>query len=185
MTDIACPKCRLKDQVQKVSSVYSGGKSDTTVSGPISGTAYVDGKSGSTTSHGFLSGSSITIKAQELSPPPEPTKEKGYGCFAWGLIIFFGFAGIVGLGGLFAPPEELGLRPLFLLITPGIPIYFAVNHFRIRARSESRYKVEMPLWNEAIRRWDLLYYCHRDDVVYFQGTPNFTPAISMNDLLYD
>ena len=57
----------------------------------------------------------------------------------------------------------------------GIAIYF---------QQRENAKARMPQWEEAVRRWDQLYYCARCDGVFIPGK---TPLISigrMNEFLF-
>lgn len=42
----------------------------------------------------------------------------------------------------------------------------------------------MQDWHTAMKRWNNLYYCKRDDVVFILGQNSSIPADSMMDLLY-
>ena len=44
---------------------------------------------------------------------------------------------------------------------------------------EAAWQAEHARWQAAMAKWEALYYCFRDDVVYFPGSPSAVPASSM------
>lgn len=110
MKKIVCPKCRKDDQIRKVTSIYSEGRTDTVFTGtsrninvavPMKSdsTSYV----GAGTSHTSMAGMSQTGLSARLAPPQEPEK-KGLGC--WWALLLFGAVFIVGFLRQSNPSEK-------------------------------------------------------------------------------
>jgi hypothetical protein len=45
--------------------------------------------------------------------------------------------------------------------------------------------VDIPSWQNAMKRWDRLYYCSRDDIVFILGESKVVPVREMTTLLYE
>jgi hypothetical protein len=43
------------------------------------------------------------------------------------------------------------------------------NPFAIQKKQKETYRVELPLWQKVIQRWNTMYYCYIDDIVYVPG----------------
>jgi len=61
------------------------------------------------------------------------------------------------------------------------PIQALVDHFR--GRKEARLKAQR--WHEITRRWEELYYCHRDGIVFRSSDPERSvPPFEIRRLLF-
>lgn len=207
MKAIVCPECAKDDQIRKVSSIYSEGRTDTVVTGrstnvnvaaPLkSGNSSYVGVGQSNTT---LSGTSQTGLSARLAPPPAPEKQ-GLGCW-WAFII-------VGALGFFAPidskrkipmaisfaifavffllREDRTSSPVLGLIAIGGAISFYI--FYILGLIEAGPKIErehlanMQVWRSKMSRWEKLYYCYRNDVVFDPDSGKSASAGQLGNLL--
>jgi len=117
----------------------------------------------------------ITDLAKRLYPPPKPQVKKFSGC-----LLILGIMGLCSglLGGALVllniiirnNYSDIGIElvgaaagALFWLVV-GILVFWAKNNQdKNEARRIAR---EKPLWEDAMRIWNRLYYCHRDDIVF-------------------
>jgi hypothetical protein len=167
----ACPVCGQIDQVQKVSAIVA----DQTQH--VSGAGY----------DGSYSGTQVSSLAQKLKAPNKPRS----GCE--GDIIFMALGGITFLFfGLFSAGNLMShLRStvdvLMFLVSIGAIVLGLVIMVRGRRTHNQRVaQVEMqevPKWRHARERWEALYYCYRDDVVYVPGEAS-VPVSQMTEYLY-
>lgn len=209
MKAIKCPDCGKDDQIRKVSSIYSDGRTDTVLTGvsrnvsvavPTNSksTSYVGVGSSNTT----LTGVSQSGLSAKLAPPREPEK-KGMGC--WWLVLLGG-----GVLGFLAPIQtkrksQMGIAfvviviflpiviiqnydsPLMTIIAFGACLAYYVIYFLALTeetpRIESEYRKEMQIWNSKISRWDRLYYCYRNDIVFDPDTGKSASAEQLSSLL--
>jgi hypothetical protein len=160
---LKCPQCGMFDQVQKVSALVTAGASTTVVAG----------------------------YDQRLSPPAEPRYIS-----AWNAVTI---TGVVGL--TFLALASLFSALLFLNLTAGqlpacvigillVTLWFALSvaHMAVptwwkNKRMAEVWQAEYARWQVAMARWEALYYCLRDDVVFFPGSPSAISAASMRTVL--
>jgi hypothetical protein len=204
MTNI-CPICQKDDAVQRIETLVASGQSSGTFSGPSGGVAYSDGKWGGVGGYTTLSGSSTSNLAKLLEPPSLPPKPKGFGWW-WILIVPYGIP-IIGAvffspfllvayvaagltGGVY--PHGLNVNPLFMIIISIGEIiagWLAIRFFIIRQRKKKatmQQKIDeaMPRWKIAMQRWEHLYYCHRDGIVYDPETGDTCAPGLVKDFVY-
>ncbi len=49
---------------------------------------------------------------------------------------------------------------------------------------EQRMKTEIPVWERAMKRYDMVYYCERDDIVFIPATNEYDKPERLKELLY-
>ena len=49
---------------------------------------------------------------------------------------------------------------------------------------ESKYKKEFIMWEKAMARWNSMYYCYRDNVVFIPGESETVPPEYLFDFCY-
>lgn len=159
---LACPVCNRDDRVMKVSSIVSGGTHEISGGGYTTQT-YVDskGKTRYDSHYVPMSGTQQSALAGQLSPPPKP--ETGWN--TCGLIVlasgvWFGIWAMLLFG--FTSGNAI---PGLVLIGIGITVYVLTEMSR-QGKVNQIEQVEVPKWEKAIQRWNKLYYCHRDDVLF-------------------
>jgi hypothetical protein len=183
---ILCPVCGKDDATQKLSAIVSSGQASGTFSGPSAGVIRVGGKWGATGTYTTLSGSTATELARKLSPPPEPRKPSGLGC--WLYVGLFGSAvGALSVGSVLVVnlSDESAPYMLFaLLFYLSILVITVVMHNTKKSRQIATYTLEKPAWDAAMKRYKSLYYCFRDDVVFDPQTGETCAPESLNKFLY-
>ena len=194
----ACPQCG--DRAKKVAFYHRQGLSKGSYRGDVWREDGFDPVS--------LSGYSQTELSRLLSPPDKPKKGwtgpllyvLGAVSFAGGILagwVVWLFSGIVvGLLAMMvgvdpSEPSAAALLPCgFGLIPAGAAFAIGFGFFRTGSRTESRARerlaVEMPRWDEAIRRWRSSYYCETDDIVFIpeEQQRGLAPSERFHEFLY-
>ena len=52
------------------------------------------------------------------------------------------------------------------------------------AEAQQQYKEDTALWEAAMQRWNTVYFCHRDDVVFVPGEPSSVPPSQLVPFVY-
>lgn len=175
-----CPVCDKDDKVEKVTAIVPRDTYEEVVPRTEE---YTDREERWRSYTTYETITRMSILAQRLSPPPKPGP-KGFSCVLVALGIFMaGYLGVfIGLGGLFLAVPMLLLMggeiffPLGILSAPcflgtaivGLGLGFLIFHAKSKHDKKERERVahEEPLWREAMKRWERLYYCQRDDIVF-------------------
>ncbi|MEO8974064.1 MAG: hypothetical protein ABI406_20950, partial [Ktedonobacteraceae bacterium] len=89
------------------------------------------------------------------------------------ILLFLPVCGIGGGVGL--------IIGFFVLIAVGIGLGMWCNKEAEKRKTE--YETKLKLYNHALERWNKLYYCHRDDVVYLADR-TYAPIENMMNFLY-
>jgi len=205
MTNI-CPVCKKDDQIQRVETLVSAGKSSGTFSGPTFAGSYSNGKFIPTGAFSTLRGSTSTDLAKLLEPPQMPPTPKGYGC--WWVLIAYPVIPIVGaffsipfvipggiVMGIASGNSGMGNSPLvgvgIALIAIGefIGIGLAIRYFikknrKMKESKAEKYAIDKSKWDTAIQRWKGLYYCHRDGIVFNPATGETCLPNSITSYIY-
>jgi hypothetical protein len=159
-----CPICNKDDGIQKLSVIVSSGKSSGTYSGPSGG-------------------STISDLALRLAPPPEPKQTPGK---PWRLqtiaIVIVLLLGCPLLIGAVLKIWGLAIAALIGLIL--VVTFVAVTVSNRRKMTEANYKNEKPLWDIAIGKWNRLYFCHRDGIVFDPGTQETCQPDNLTKFIY-
>ncbi len=196
-----CPICNKDDSIQKVSVIVSAGKASGTFSGPSGGVAYIDGKWGTVGGYTTLSGSTMSELAKLLSPPPAPNSPKGYTCLEWIGLLFVAMILIPFVSGVLIIVSEasmtvLGVFPndpdttdviggfIFLIIAFVVIAFLVSLNQKRLAASEKRYAIEKHTWNLAMQRWNRLYFCQRDGIVFDPETGETCDPSNIQNFLY-
>jgi len=53
-----------------------------------------------------------------------------------------------------------------------------------RKKQFARVQVEIPRWQNAMERWNQLYYCFRDDGVFIPADDQLEPIAQMTEYIY-
>lgn len=169
MGNTLCPKCNKDDQIQKVSSIYSGG------------TAIADYD----TYAGRRTAVSTTNLAKKLSPPPKPKlADEGWSSCS-GLAVF-AIAGVIlgfivrAISSVISPATKESAFPFII----GFLIGFFGLILLIKSYSAKQSKKLEPIYKNAVTKWNELYYCYRDDCVFDPSTNESTSSEEMDRLLY-
>ncbi|MBO0780167.1 MAG: hypothetical protein J2P37_15190 [Ktedonobacteraceae bacterium] len=145
-----------------------------------------------------LSGTSQTALSKMLTPPSHPIlhyRIRNGGALA---LIFTGIAGMVVFGYMGITFLEVIIIAqlakfmavilitlvLFLLLSIGAIIRGIILNNRAEAAKKARIAAEVPHWKQAMANWDSLYYCSRDDIVFFPGdNTRYAPPELLHTLL--
>ena len=183
-----CPICEKDDQIKKVSAIVQGGKSHSTGQMPV-GYSYTDsdGHLRSGTKYENFSTTHISDQAKMLLPPPPPKAPQStweYRSYLMVLLIapimfFFVWAGTLVSyvsGALGKDILNLGSSSIdvlafgFYWLISSVLCFLGTRKYRMyHQRTTEAYKVELPMWEKAMKRWESLYYCERDDSIHAPG----------------
>ena len=199
-----CPICGKDDMIRKITSIRTSDETKGTFSGPTGGITYSDGKFGTVGGYTTLSGRSITELANMLSPPPTPEKYTTPAlyiifpiiavilaivlfCSIGMALVFIMTTMVTQLIGQSDASDVIGLIIVgFLCFTP-IPLLVASLFFidrNQRVNSEKKYKEYKPAWDRAIKRWERLYYCYRDDIIFDPKYGDTCPPKLINSFVF-
>jgi hypothetical protein len=167
----ACPVCGQIDQVQKVSAIVAGQTQH------VSGVGY----------DGSYSGTQVSTLARKLEAPhqPSPGIQGKLIWMSWAVLgIFFGSVAIGSCNTLVssATQDPVGIYvygSLFLLAL--VACIYGVR--KQNASNADFERTKLPQWKHKMKRWNQLYYCYRDDVVYIPGEAS-VPVSRMMEYLY-
>jgi hypothetical protein len=198
---VTCPKCGNADKSEKVSGVVGTGAGTASLSGPTGGATYSDGKRGNGGGYTTINGRQSTDLAKMLAPPAEPSSTSPYsrqqGKFwlylFWPALVGLSFGGLAILGSLLS---FTGGRPLegLLSLVLGVCLLASVRVVFMRLREWNRRKqqalqvlckAEYREWRMAMTRWERLYYCSLDDLVYDPNTGENRRPQEMAGWIYD
>ena len=176
-----CPICNKDDAIQKLSVIVSSGKSSGTFSGPSGGVVRVDGKWGATGGYSTLSGSTISDLARRLAPPPAPTLKR----INWPLAILFAISALItGCFTIYGFMLSQGkfIIPLILFISTFVIYQVLTNNYLKKAKVI--YQQEKSHWGAALEKWNRLYFCHRDGIVFDPDTQETCQPDNLTQFVY-
>jgi hypothetical protein len=197
MSDIVCPKCNKDDAIQKVSAVVAGGTATGSFSGFSGGVVNLEGKTGNVGGYNTLSGGTISNLARLLAPPAEPSKPSSTDflfliiLIVWvSVTIGFCISGVLTLffiGSDFRLFSIAGIVILVILSAFGLfrllEYHSRVNEKNQKAKQEY-YQNKKLMWEKSMKRWNDLYYCHRDGIVFDPKTGENCEPDNMNEFIF-
>lgn len=162
MSEIVCPQCDKDDRIEKISSVVYHNRVD-------------EGR-------------------HKLSLPEKPGKG-GFSCFAWLFFLFIAFTGFLSLiiGSLVlvslfmdspGDPNEATdlLVGSFMCGIPALLTFaWAISTHR---RDKSMHIQQREIWETAKKKWDRLYYCFRNDIVFDPDLKKYFPPEELENYLF-
>jgi hypothetical protein len=170
--------------IQKVSAAYSAGIAGGSFVGQSASIATAIGSGGSAVGGGrtALHGTSQTALSSKLAPPSKPEYKGVRTMSSWadsllvvGCMVIGFFAWLIG--GQWSFIIATGL--IFILFLLWLPSYN-----RRKKDGQDKYKQAEARYQIANDRWNRLYYCARDDIVFDPNGGTYTSADQMNNLLY-
>ena len=163
---ISCPLCNKDDQIQKASSVYSAGTGTGGFSGPTTTLNNNDGKLG--VGVGYISGTSNTISgvAQKCAPPRTPSKPP------IPLKVFIGI-GVMIFSALSTNCAVTSSDYLGVAVCGILGLIIVTKGLNEKSEKEKQYPELLKKYNEELTEWKLLYYCHRDDILFNPNTSTY------------
>jgi len=197
---VVCPTCGKDDTIQKISAVYSAGRTSGMFSGPTGGVSYTGGRWGGYGGFMTLSGHTSTDLSRILAPPQKPSPPRGdwriTGC--WALVLIFSFPilsyGGIGILGLLLSTEgsdTTSLAKVMALAAIIWALFLVIGikrsrrwHSANKAQMQKAYVVAKGSWDKAMEFWESAYYCFRDDIVFAPSTGRAVSSSDLNELLY-
>jgi hypothetical protein len=175
-----CPVCGHIDMVQKVSTVAGASTSNIDLSGSSTAIGVAGGPLALMGGYSTFSGQQQTHLGERLAPPPPPSYKpvsRGGSLLGMSSALLFLFYGFISLNT--SDPFSwliVAAGCIFVLLSVIVPILLGTKR---RAVAASR----LPRWKQAMSTWHLLYYCHRDDLVFVPGTSHYVSSYQMHQLL--
>ena len=160
-TGLKCPQCGQADKIQKVSAVYTSGVSS------VGYKTFLPPPPKSDLPPVLVSreGASFTALAKRLAPPPKPTWSDAGANTCLGVLSVIA---ILGVSLALFSIEGAGM-----ILGPLAGIVGFILYAKWVAAQTPRHKELTSNWEEALAKWNALYYCARDDVVFnpSEGVP--------------
>jgi len=209
---IFCPECSKDDQIQKVSAIYHGGTTTTSLSGVTTTVSSPVGSNKTQVGSGYstMSGVSQTNLSSLLAPPAHPG-DGSLGCW-WGslfAIVLSVFAiivvwvspieqkrkvqitvvaGLALLGAVVGPVgnSNIAYRGAIVFIVIAMLssiILYIVGLYEEQKRRKIVAGQQVIVWKTKMQKWDSLYYCHRNGCVFDPNTGQSVPVHQMNALI--
>lgn len=177
-----CPKCHRIDNVSKVASIVQGGTHHINGQVPVSHTYQDSDGWHEKTSYESYNATQQSTLAHKLMPPEKPQK----GGSLWALPLFMA-AWIAVIMGMMS---KVGFDQGRLLIATGLlfaSIGALFGIWRIYIYTDRPYKEKLASdllkWEYSLNRWQELYYCSRDDCIFFPGENKAVQTSSMIDMI--
>jgi len=131
-------------------------------------------------------GSEQTRLRKLLSPPAEPPLE---GARSAGTDIAAGLGALAicsllgaSLVASLAHQVDIGAYGVLLALAADVGVVVLLPRTRrIDERLQAKQHVKHAEWEAKMAKWNELYYCWRDDVLFFPGSPTTIPVTSMWD----
>jgi hypothetical protein len=161
--EAVCPVCGRNDQIQKVSGVVS------------SGTATYSGS---------------TVLSDRLRMLSEPSADTTAGCIAGWLTAIGVFCCVavpfdllsMVMGRPFSQSDAaLALVAEIILAFPAFGIAWIL--FSAQSKQNRAAETKHQQWAAARAKWDTLYYCFRDDVVFLPNGAGWAPSTNWASLV--
>ncbi|MGA2489109.1 MAG: hypothetical protein ABSF99_02825 [Anaerolineales bacterium] len=188
-----CPLCKRNDRSEKVSAIIKSqtGQSESVVQQQR---VYTDSKG-----HAHLQTVNVPVKtvqtsdlARRLAPPPSPLIPSKVRSTRSLLIIsiismVLGIVGIVLASTNSSDYAVCGVSGVILI--PVAIVLFLVWVIPRKKRQEKAMQQQASLnnayqqWKQATSRWEKLYYCERDDIVFIPGEKTNAPVTNMLDYI--
>ena len=177
----ACPVCQKDDQVQKITAIVKSGVVTGSFSGPSVGAGRAKGEWVTSVGSTSLHGTTKTELARQLEPPPSPSEPHGLGCWGWIGVLFGLYVAAImlfTLGLMISSVETVeSTSSIWVLVGRafafGGPVVFVVGivlawqrHKRLKEQQTVEYLPALEAWRRAMKKYERLYYCGRDDVVF-------------------
>ncbi|MBN2547763.1 MAG: hypothetical protein JXB15_01295 [Anaerolineales bacterium] len=176
-----CPVCGQTDLVEKASSIYLAGLLGQKAAGGA-GEAQPPAKISPWVNE--LSPTERRALGKRLAPPASGQKLPARPIHPDQAVIAFSLVTPIFLYGMWNTQRALLLPALFALA-----VFFGFYFWKRKTilaryiRQLEQRKVSDERTRRGIERWMKLYYCARDDVVYFPGSSESTPADQLPGLL--
>jgi hypothetical protein len=197
---LECPKCHRDDNVAKVSAILQRDIRQTRGQVPVT-TVYTDsyGNTNSDTFWHNVSATQMSNLSQTLLPPPPPPKN---GCGIYMSVIGAIIVACISLNILLIPIATVyalifqpkGPMPsdqlvamvagsLVSLAVVAILIIITYNYLKKDMQYKRKYPVLQKAWEESMHRYNLVYYCFRDESIFIPGESKYTTPNHLMELI--
>jgi len=170
---IVCPKCRLNDKIEKTTTIVLSQTSFSQAIRPVTD-VYSDsnGKIKSMTRYVSTSGSDQSALANILDMPALPPEP--YSPSVLPLITFISLT-IIMFFILTTDAEDEASLFFFAISIISTVVSFAIYKARLEEYERSRitYRDFIDQYDLAKKKYDNLYYCYRDDCIFFGGERDY------------
>ncbi|MEA5076935.1 MAG: NADH pyrophosphatase zinc ribbon domain-containing protein [Anaerolineaceae bacterium] len=198
-----CPKCNRNDKVEKVTAIVAKEYRDLSgVTIEKSNYRDRDGNWHSSNTEVPFYGIQSTNLGQKLSPPQKPGAAQGPG-YWWALrflLLFYILVGFIfgggAIGALINGEAESWGAQLLYYIAAGVGAVILIFLFVFLQKkysekiklaeleTERREREETPRWNNAMQRWEKLYYCYRDGCVFIPGENDYADLENLKRFIF-
>jgi hypothetical protein len=167
LADLVCPACGQIDRVEKASSAVRR-----------SSGLFMDSE------RAFVS-----ELAQNLSPPqpPEPytMADAISAVLRWWLVAAVAALVLLAIKNQdeVSVPEST-LESLLIAVVVLLAVFMPLVQIAKWYLSLRQLRVSWPAWERAMERWQQVYYCYRDDVIFIRGEGHGFPPDQMAQLVY-
>jgi hypothetical protein len=161
MSTVVCPQCNKDDAIQKVSAIVDGGSS-------LGGYSY-------------LTGINIADLSNKFLPPSQPNRPTDPGsrfvalasapfllvfCLTACCFFYTPFFPLATEGIIFIAFVLSGVVFVVSGVLGDFMFIWAEKKFRREfEEAKTKHEIEKSKWETALRKWNNLYYCHRDGIV--------------------
>jgi hypothetical protein len=179
---LSCPRCGQIDQVRKVSAVYASGTSTTSIESSTEGVGVTLGGSVGVGHARTLSrGSRHNALSLKLAPPARPS-HSGNGNAEMTLgVVLLGVGAIIAIVSASQQNEYGGLLYAPILLVGAISLLAAILK---RTKWNREIPQQLSIWQGRMDNWNRLYYCMRDDIVFYPGESRCASVDEMATLLW-
>ncbi len=182
-----CPQCNQNDKVERVSAIIASQTYKVEGTRPVT-EVYTDseGKTRSNVSYEKYTNVQISTLAQRLAAPERPQAPNKPFAY-WIHIVTIVCAGAALFQVFFHTSMDSGLALLiFIALMIAFPMLYRLSQ---KAKSDylkhvSEYQVEIDRYDRAMKRYEMLYYCYRDDCVFVIGETEFVPLSNLREYVY-
>lgn len=194
-TPFDCPLCKNQDSVQKVSSIVDAGTSKgiATAHSSGTGTIYQDNsgrpvgsiQQANTSHSSSFNQSNLAKKLSVPSPPFKPVK----GVFGSTVVIVISiilYLPIMGMIGNFDSESFISQIFLNCCVSYSLSLLLTFIGWKIirmitgkeeeEEAKEQEYQKQLRKFEKAKECWNNLYYCHRHDIVFLQGSKEYASS---------
>lgn len=193
-----CPHCQQIDQVQKISAIYTGGLSNSKLSGNMRSSGTI-GFETSVRINGSvnMNGQNQTHLSQKFIPPKKPSIPIGDLLKYTGITITLSFL-IAKFIQTFFQLRPLNILSFLMGSLIGISsLIFSISciifviilliwifNVYVRRIPRTTYQERLNHWQKLCTIWDAMYYCHRCDIVYNPNQPGQISSVQNASQFY-
>jgi len=172
---LGCPKCHRIDNISKVSVIVQSGTHQISGQIPVSHTYQDSDGWHERTSYESYNATQQTALARKLMPPEKPQKGQsgwvGLIFLAGWIVVIMGMMSVVGFQDGIQRSNVLAILGGIALCPTSLGAMYGLWRFYRYTDKPHREKLakDLAIWEASMRKWQELYYCFRDDCIFFSG----------------